>query len=107
MYLKTKMANLVQKVGTFIVGTTPEIKEKVGKRLSRGLYYAEFVPVGLFVADAIRGELNPYVTAFAVDGITRIANTAVRMVKHNENSDSFEAPGIIGTVRELYQKYRK
>lgn len=98
------MSNLVKKVKTFFIGTTPEIKEKVGKTLGLGLYYSEFLAAGFFIGDALDGRFNPYLAPFTADAVVRMGRGIAKLVKDDyEFNKAFELPGIIGSVRELKQ----
>ena len=101
------MPNLVEKVKTFFIGTTPELREKVDKYLGLGLYYAEFGALVLFANEVITDcRFNPYLAPFTADAVVRVGNNVVKnysRIKYKFDKSKFELPGIIGVIRELRQ----
>ncbi len=95
------MTDLVDRIKTFAVGTSDELREGVGKRLGLGLYYAEVAALGIFIGEALTGNFNGYLAPFAADGITRM--TVARnllSLNHPFDSSKFEVPGIVGIIRD-------
>ena len=105
------MPNLVEKVNIFFVGTSTEIKEKVGNVVGTSLYFAEMGTFGYFVMELIRdGRFDAYTAPFALDGLIRFTHNATRLTRKIINKYggytfrpyTFEFPGIIGSIREAY-----
>ena len=93
------MANLVEKIKTFFVGKTSELKEK---GTGYGLYVAEICALGWFLGDAMDGKFNQYLAPFALDAAVRIANTYARLGNYGPRDEvAMDFPGLIGAAREL------
>jgi hypothetical protein len=102
-----KVSKLLKDLGTAFTGTADEI-DNISTAAKMAVYFFDAGSLGLFASDLIDGKFNPYLAPFAVDGAVRVTHFVKDEIDYFRNgTPPKEVPGIIGTVREIYQYRRK
>jgi len=114
------MGELLDDYKTFFGGRPEELMKKISKDLNyQTTYRIEGIILGLYVlqrfdlgdrlgtsnceeiGNCLDGRVSPLLTYIAIDFIFRLGNKYIN--GYSTDRDSFNSPGIIGTLREMYK----
>lgn len=104
------LGNLVSKSISYYVGTTEELKEKVGK-WGYYLFLSEIFPTGVASYKFLSLDFDKYfiiTLPFAIDHLSRLYNRMVNADNPSINviEPFHHTPNIIGRMKELYHSYK-